>query len=166
MYARNVTGGVVWKPKNNKGISALCYNAFCEENVRRQGGVHFIHVKGHSGNGGNDKADDRVQWGKGDGPYCRFRADGTCEGISVDFPLIINVPPPPIPNPNSVHPSPSRRMQSAVNATLKAFSSNLSTIRQRTETSTLRSPPRTSSSFTFDTVNLASTNKECKEEFL
>ena len=28
----------------------------------------------------NDHADDRVQWGKGDGPYCRFALDGSYEG--------------------------------------------------------------------------------------
>ena len=47
MYACNVTSGV-WKPKKNKSISARCYDAFCEENKRRKGGIVFIHVKGHS----------------------------------------------------------------------------------------------------------------------
>ena len=151
MYARNVTGGI-WKPKANKGISALCYKAFCAENARRKGGVTFIHVKGHSGNGGNDKADDRVQWGKGDGPYCRFRPNGTCEGISVDYPYIINVPP-PSPTSNIVHPSPSQRMRSAAQSTFKAFTSNLSTIRRRdvtTSPETTMSSTRSSSSPTFD----------------
>ena len=35
---------------------------------------------GHSGDEGNDHADDRVQWGKGEGPYCRFALDGSYEG--------------------------------------------------------------------------------------
>ena len=30
--------------------------------------VHWVHVKGHSPDGGNDKADERVQWGKEAGP--------------------------------------------------------------------------------------------------
>eukprot|EP01048_Picozoa_sp_COSAG05_P005676 COSAG05_NODE_344_length_11005_cov_35.313772_12_plen_194_part_00 len=51
-----------------------------------QGGVVFIHVKGHSNDLGNDKADDRVQWGKAEGPYCRFAVDGTFEGDYMDQP--------------------------------------------------------------------------------
>ena len=43
--------------------------------------VHFVHVKGHSDDGGNDRADELVQWGKGDGPYARLR-DGGGEGES------------------------------------------------------------------------------------
>ena len=35
---------------------------------------------------GNDKADERVQWGKEIGPYCRFRTDGTTEGEYIDYP--------------------------------------------------------------------------------
>jgi hypothetical protein len=38
--------------------------------------VHFVHVKGHSGNEGNDCADERVQWGKDGGSYSRFRKGG------------------------------------------------------------------------------------------
>ena len=123
MYARNVTSGV-WKPKKNKGIAALCYRAFCDENARRTGGVSFIHVKAHSDNTGNDKADERVQWGKVDGPYCRFRPDGSCEGEYIDSPR---------PKDDSVlptqlvHPSPSRRMRDAV-PPLQPFASN---VRQR-----------------------------------
>ena len=43
-------------------------------------------MKGHSNNAGNDRADDRVQWGEMDGPYCRFRSDGTFEGDFIDKP--------------------------------------------------------------------------------
>eukprot|EP01050_Picozoa_sp_SAG11_P013677 SAG11_NODE_1615_length_4578_cov_6.001786_6_plen_147_part_00 len=38
--------------------------------------VHWVHVKGHSKDGGNERADELVQWGKGDGPYCRLREGG------------------------------------------------------------------------------------------
>ena len=31
-----------------------------------------MHVKGHSADGGNDAADERVQWGKGLGPFARL----------------------------------------------------------------------------------------------
>ena len=41
--------------------------------------VHWVHVKGHSADGGNDAADERVQWGKGLGPFARLR-DGGGEG--------------------------------------------------------------------------------------
>ena len=61
----------------NRDIGQRCYEAYKEENERRKGGVNLIHVEGHSGDLGNDKADDRVQWGKEDGPCCRFNADGS-----------------------------------------------------------------------------------------
>ena len=35
--------------------------------------VHWVHVKGHLADGGNDKADERVQWGKEAGAYARLR---------------------------------------------------------------------------------------------
>jgi hypothetical protein len=35
-----------------------------------------VHVKGHSADGGNDHADELVQWGKTGGPYCRVREGG------------------------------------------------------------------------------------------
>ena len=35
-----------------------------------------MHVKGHSDDGGNDHADELVQWGKEDGPYARLRNGG------------------------------------------------------------------------------------------
>ena len=44
--------------------------------------VHWVHVKGHSGDGGNDRADELVQWGKEAGPFARLRALGAGEGDS------------------------------------------------------------------------------------
>jgi hypothetical protein len=38
--------------------------------------VHSVHVKGHSADGGNDRANELVQWGKTGGPYCRVREGG------------------------------------------------------------------------------------------
>ena len=61
-------------------------------------------MKGHSGDTGNDKADDRVQWGKEQGPYCRFRSDGSAEG---DF---IHAPVSPSTIPVCCTPSPSFRL--------------------------------------------------------
>ena len=51
--------------------------------VRQQRAVTFVHVKGHSGDPGNDRADELVHWGKQDSDeYARFREDGTGEGAS------------------------------------------------------------------------------------
>jgi hypothetical protein len=38
--------------------------------------VHWVHVKGHSADRGNDRAEELVQWGKAGGPYCRVREGG------------------------------------------------------------------------------------------
>ena len=43
------------------------------EHTRRAGGIKLVHVKGHSGDVGNDWADSRVQDGKGPGPYSRIK---------------------------------------------------------------------------------------------
>ena len=86
MYAKNITTQM-WNPRKNKGIAKLCQDAYTAENNRRAGGVHFIHVKGHSKDKGNDKADERVQWGKDSGPYCRFRSDGSSQGDYINSPL-------------------------------------------------------------------------------
>ena len=40
----------------------------------------FIHVKGHSSDGGNDRADELAWWGKEEGPYSRLASDGSGEG--------------------------------------------------------------------------------------
>lgn len=56
-------------------------NSGCWEVEASDREVHWVHVKGHSADGGNDKADERVQWGKEAGPYARLR-DGGGEGES------------------------------------------------------------------------------------
>ena len=48
--------------------------------VRATRTVTFTHVKGHSTDGGNSRAVELVQWGKGDGPYSQLRHDGEIEG--------------------------------------------------------------------------------------
>ena len=66
-----MTAGI-YTPKKNLTLAEVCQRLYREENARRAGGVRFIHVKGHSGDSGNDRADLLVQWGKGEGPYCRI----------------------------------------------------------------------------------------------
>ena len=73
MYAANQTQGK-WKPKANKEAIKLNEELLATTSSRRT--VHFVHVKGHSGNEGNDHADELVQWGKDEGPYSRFRKGG------------------------------------------------------------------------------------------
>ena len=70
-YAAKVTAGV-YSPKKNLTLAEVCQRLYREENARRAGGVRFIHVTGHSGDSGNDRADLLVQWGKEEGPYCRI----------------------------------------------------------------------------------------------
>ena len=108
MYAHNITRGI-WRPKTNKDIASLCNETFKRENERRKGGVIFIHVKGHSDNKGNDKADERVQWGKETRPYCRFRTDGSTEGEYIDHPRPTTSPPTAVMS----TPSPSFRLYQA-----------------------------------------------------
>ena len=48
--------------------------------VRLTRSVTFVHVKGHSADGGNDRADDLVQVGKSEGPFSRMRLGGGGEG--------------------------------------------------------------------------------------
>eukprot|EP01047_Picozoa_sp_COSAG01_P105812 COSAG01_NODE_34983_length_539_cov_0.636364_1_plen_153_part_10 len=118
MYAKNITTQV-WNPRKNKGIAKLCQDAYTAENIRRAGGVHFIHVKGHSKDKGNDKADERVQWGKDSGPYCRFRNDGSSQGDYINSPL-----PSPMESPRHSStstlftPSPSLRFSLSADASL------------------------------------------------
>ena len=114
MYAANITSGM-WKPKTNKGIASLCHGHFLTESERRTGGVHLIHIKGHSDQLGNEKADERVQWGKENGPYCRFRLDGTSEGEYIDQPR------PTTATPSPSQPSSSKELRATANSSLQPF---------------------------------------------
>ena len=72
-YAANVTTGR-WKPNANHALVAWTQKLLAEVEATRQ--VHWVHVKGHSADGGNDRADALVQRGKSDGPYARLRNNG------------------------------------------------------------------------------------------
>jgi hypothetical protein len=78
-YAANMATGR-WKAASNVALVAWVQKLLAE--VEESGrAVHWVHVKGHSADGGNDKADERVQWGKEEGPYAQLR-DGGGEGAS------------------------------------------------------------------------------------
>ena len=78
-YAANMATGR-WKAASNVALVEWVRKLLAE--VEESGRtVHWVHVKGHSADGGNDKADERVQWGKEAGPYARLREGGT-EGES------------------------------------------------------------------------------------
>ena len=73
-YAANMATGR-WEPNANIALVAWVRQLLAD--VLASGRtVHWVHVKGHSADGGNDRADELVQWGKGDGPYARLREGG------------------------------------------------------------------------------------------
>ena len=78
-YATNVVVGR-WQPNTNTNVVQWARGLLAE--VEKSRTVHWVHVKGHSGDGGNDRADELVQWGKEEGPYARLRALGAGEGDS------------------------------------------------------------------------------------
>lgn len=71
-YAARTTDGT-WEAKSNHEAVRITRELFETEHTRRAGGIKLVHVKGHSGDVGNDWADSRVQDGKGPGPYSRIK---------------------------------------------------------------------------------------------
>ena len=60
-YAANMVAGR-WQPNTNTNVVQWARGLLAE--VEKSRTVHWVHVKGHSGDGGNDRADQLVQWGK------------------------------------------------------------------------------------------------------
>jgi ribonuclease HI len=58
-YAANVVEGN-WTARTN--VDAVNRTAALLVEVRRRDDVHLIHVKGHSADGGNDRADELAWW--------------------------------------------------------------------------------------------------------
>ena len=65
-YAANMVAGR-WQPNTNTNVVQGARGLLAE--VEKSRTVHWVHVKGHSGDGGNDRADELLQWGKEEGPY-------------------------------------------------------------------------------------------------
>ena len=81
MYASNMLQGV-WTPQKNLALIKTG-KELVEWETECRSSISFVHVKGHSADGGNDRADELVQWGKEPAPYCRLRLDGEGEGESL-----------------------------------------------------------------------------------
>ena len=60
-----------WQRNTNTNVVQWARGLLAQ--VEKSRTVHWVHVKGHSGDGGNDHADELVQWGKEEGPYARLR---------------------------------------------------------------------------------------------
>ena len=73
LYAANESEGY-WSAKSSRELVANCQDLL--KKVREKRDVTFVHVKGHSDDVGNDRADELVQWGKTRGPYSRLRNEG------------------------------------------------------------------------------------------
>eukprot|EP01050_Picozoa_sp_SAG11_P002236 SAG11_NODE_110_length_16199_cov_18.081180_1_plen_282_part_00 len=74
-YAANMITGR-WQPNKNIALISWAWRLLKEVTEDKGRQIHWVHVKGHSEDGGNDRADELVQWGKIEGPYCRLRAGG------------------------------------------------------------------------------------------
>ena len=77
VYAANEAEGWWRKNKNAELIEAV---QKVLEQVQRSSDVTFIHVRGHIGEEGNERADRLVQWGKTEGPYSRLKVASGGEG--------------------------------------------------------------------------------------
>jgi ribonuclease HI len=73
-YAANMVTGP-WQPNANVASVERAWKLLADVEATGRT-VHLVHVKGHSADGGNDRADELVQWGKTGGPYCRVREGG------------------------------------------------------------------------------------------
>lgn len=62
-YAAKIAQGI-YKAHKNRALAKSCRRLCTAERQRRAGGVTFIHVKGHSNDRWNDRADALVQLGK------------------------------------------------------------------------------------------------------
>ena len=71
LYAIGCTEGKL-NGERNKAMYLLVRERFRKEQQRRGGRLELLHVKGHSGDIGNDHADRLAWWGKRAGPYSQL----------------------------------------------------------------------------------------------
>ena len=93
LYDANMIDGV-WNAENSKNKDLVMLGRRLLETVRKQRAVPFVHIKGHSADGGNDRAELLVQWGKIDGSYCRILEVGGVEGPVIT--AVVTKPPPAV----------------------------------------------------------------------
>ena len=91
LYAANMIEGV-WNAENSKNRDLVMLGRRLLAEVRKKRTVTFVHIKGHSADGGNDRADLLVQWGKTAGPYSRILEVGGVEGPGIT--AVVTEPPP------------------------------------------------------------------------
>ena len=70
--------------RSNVKLIAMAQSLLAQ--AREQRTVTFTHVKGHSTDGGNSRADELVQWGKLAAPFSQLDRDGTIEGTGAHRP--------------------------------------------------------------------------------
>ena len=91
LYAANMVEGV-WNAENSKNRDLVMLGRRLLAEVRKKWVVTFVHIKGNSADGGNDRADLLVQWGKTAGPYSRILEVGGVEGPGIT--AVVTEPPP------------------------------------------------------------------------
>eukprot|EP01050_Picozoa_sp_SAG11_P001213 SAG11_NODE_51_length_19848_cov_37.780698_16_plen_216_part_00 len=91
LYAGNAIQKLI-KCTKNKALVAWGIELLAKVRTRRT--VAFVHVKGHSTYGGNERADELCWWAREAGPYVRVAEDvrggfggmeGDCDSPFVDF---------------------------------------------------------------------------------
>ena len=74
-------------PWNQSTTSRLVVDYDYNKLANQRIDIHFSHVKGQSDDRGNDKADERVQWGKGEAPFCHLNVNGAREDGYLERPM-------------------------------------------------------------------------------
>ena len=76
-YAMDSAEGHI-TPQRNLAAIMVVQDLLARARTHRD--VHFVHVKGHSVDGGNERADELAWWGKESGPYSRVSRAGRIQG--------------------------------------------------------------------------------------
>ena len=76
-YVMGIADGLINPAANLEAV--MCFRTLLRQ-VRAVRAMTFVHMKGHSSDAGNDRADELAWWGKEEGPYSRIATDGSGEG--------------------------------------------------------------------------------------